>query len=241
MLEVFKNYVDNYGMDNDKIKRKYCHSIRVMNLSLKYAKILNFSEDDIELAKEIGLLHDIGRFEQIKRYDTLYDSKSIDHANLGVEILFNDNLIDEFRINKDHYEIIKKAIRNHNKYKIESNLNSKELMHAKLIRDIDKIDILYNAAYLGYINLVSTDEDISDLVLEDIRNKGPVEYAHRKNSNDRIAGFFAFIFDINYDECLEELKNYIDVIYNKLEHKSKFEEVYNIINSYVLERIGKKC
>ena len=35
----------------------------------------------------IGLLHDIGRFEQVKVYDTFSDIDSIDHADYGVEIL----------------------------------------------------------------------------------------------------------------------------------------------------------
>lgn len=35
------------------------------------------------------------------------------------------------------------AIKNHNKYKIEDGLTSKEEFFAKLIRDADKIDILY--------------------------------------------------------------------------------------------------
>ena len=41
----------------------------------------------------------------------------------------------------DQYDnIIKKAIYNHNKYKIEENLNDVELLHRKIIRDADKLD-----------------------------------------------------------------------------------------------------
>ena len=119
MLEVFNEYVSNYDMNNLKIKLKYDHSIRVMELSLKYARLLGFSEEDINLAYIIGLLHDIGRFEQAKRFDSYVDLETIDHADLGCEILFGENVIQKFDINEKYYEIIKKAITNHNKHEIE--------------------------------------------------------------------------------------------------------------------------
>ena len=59
MLDEFYNYVSNYDLNIGAIKRKYEHSIRVMNLSIKYAKLLGYNDDDIELAGIIGLLHDI--------------------------------------------------------------------------------------------------------------------------------------------------------------------------------------
>ena len=85
MLEVaFDKYVSNYDLSNELIKLKYDHSYRVMELSIKYAKELEFSESDIELCKIIGLLHDFGRFEQLKVYNTFDDNKSIDHADYSV-------------------------------------------------------------------------------------------------------------------------------------------------------------
>ena len=58
--------------------------------------MLNLSEEDILLAELIGLLHDIGRFEQIKNYHTFLDKESIDHAEYGNKILFEDDLIRNF-------------------------------------------------------------------------------------------------------------------------------------------------
>ena len=83
MKEEFDKYVQNYDLNNIDIKRKYRHSYRVMNLSKRYATLLGFSKEDIELATVIGLLHDIGRFEQLKVYHTYDDTKSIDHALYG--------------------------------------------------------------------------------------------------------------------------------------------------------------
>lgn len=237
MLEVFNEYVSNYDMNNPKIKLKYDHSIRVMELSLKYARLLGFSEEDIELAHIIGLLHDIGRFEQAKRYDNFVDLETVDHADLGCEILFGENLIKKFNIDEKYYEIIKKAIRNHNKHEIELGLNEKELLHAKLIRDTDKLDILYNMAYLKRIEVISIDEEISPLVLEDFKNKTSVNNKNIRNSNDKIVRTFTFAFDIYNDICLKEVKKYFKIIYEDLEHKEKLKDVYDMVISYIEERI----
>ena len=236
MIEEFKKYVSNYDIDNKKVELKLDHSLRVMELSKKYSEMLNFSADDKLLAIEIGLLHDVGRFEQIKRYDTFNDLISVDHGLLGSKILFEEKLIENFSISSEHYEIIRKAIENHNRYQIEDGLNKRELMHAKLIRDTDKLDILYNAAYLDYIDISTEDENVSFEVLEDIKNRRTVNSKNKKNKNDRIASFFAFAFDINNNACLEEIKEYIEVIYNRIEYKGKLKEVYNLVINYIEER-----
>ena len=60
----------------------------------------------MELAELIGLLHDIGRFEQIKRYNTFIDKNSINHGQLGVKILFDDNQIRRFIKDSKYDDII---------------------------------------------------------------------------------------------------------------------------------------
>jgi len=90
-IEAFSEYVSEYDFSNDKIKLKYDHTLRVMNLSKKYAILLGFNEEDVELATLIGLLHDIGRFEQVKVYDSFDDLHTVDHADYSVEQLFKKN------------------------------------------------------------------------------------------------------------------------------------------------------
>ena len=74
MEQEFDNYVKNYNLNNNQIKSKYDHSYRVMKLNVKYAKKLKFNEENIKIAKIIGLLHDIGRFEQYKKFK-IYTNK----------------------------------------------------------------------------------------------------------------------------------------------------------------------
>ena len=88
--DEFLKYTENYDLSDFHIIGKQKHSIRVMELSKKIAEGLKLSEEQIELATLIGLLHDIARFEQYKQYHTFKDAESIDHGDLGVEILNKD-------------------------------------------------------------------------------------------------------------------------------------------------------
>ena len=85
-MKCFDEYVFNYDMDDPDINYKYYHSYRVMEVMELLAKKLNMNEKDIHLAKVIGLLHDIGRFEQDKLYDSFKDDK-MDHGNYGEIVL----------------------------------------------------------------------------------------------------------------------------------------------------------
>ena len=95
---VFKEYVSNYNLQDGKIALKVAHILRVSELSKKIATSLNLSEEDIKLAELIGLLHDIGRFEQVRKYNTFIDKISINHGEYGVKILFEDNLIEKLDV-----------------------------------------------------------------------------------------------------------------------------------------------
>ncbi|MBP3634980.1 MAG: HD domain-containing protein [Bacilli bacterium] len=239
MIEEFNKYVSNYDMNNENIKLKYNHSIRVMNLSEKYAKLLEFSDYDIKLAKLIGLLHDFGRFEQLKVYDSFCDHKTIDHADYSVEQLFNKGLIKNFWSNENDYELIKFAIKYHNKLDLPNINNERILMHARLIRDTDKLDIIYLLGYLGELDKKGISEKLTIEIYESIMNRMCIDYKYVKNANDEIACNFAYAFDINNNVCLEEFKNNLKYYYERVNEYNTFDEVYKEINNYINERIDK--
>ena len=246
--EEFEKYVKPYGRDNVKICRKIEHSYRVIKVAEQIAKTLKLEEEDLELAKLIGLLHDIGRFEQIRIYDTFSDKDSIDHADLGVKILFEDGLIRKF-IEDDKYDnIIYKAIKNHNKYAIEDGLDEKELLHAKIIRDADKTDIyeVYirdiesnENAIFNYDNI--SKEKISDKVLEVVKEHKLVDRYYTVNEADRYVAALAFIFDFNFKKGLELVKErqYITKLINRVRTENNEEEM-EVIERNILEYFKEK-
>ena len=239
MVEEFEKYVNNYDLTKEKIILKKNHSIRVMNLCVKYAKKLGFNDEDISLAKVIGLLHDIGRFEQLKQYDSFEDEKTIDHASLGVKILFCDGLIEKFWNKKEDYELIEFAIKNHNKMKIEETTNERYLKFAKLIRDIDKMDIIYLLGYLSELDTKPSNDLINPKIINSIKNYELSSYKDIRNINDSIALKFAYTYDINYDGCLEEFKQNLYYFYKQINFDERFKEIFETVNKYIDERIDK--
>ena len=67
-ISKFKIYIKQFDTRDKNIDRKIYHSIRVMKVSKDIATRLNLTQEQIEIASIIGLLHDIGRFDQIVLY-----------------------------------------------------------------------------------------------------------------------------------------------------------------------------
>ena len=225
-------------MNNYDIKYKYNHSYRVKELSNIIAKSLNLSDEDIKLANVIGLLHDIGRFKQLEMYGS-YDDKNIDHADLGVKILFQDGVIERFNIDKKYYKVIKFAIENHNRFEINKTNDDKELLHAKIIRDADKIDILKAFSIFNSYSLKESNNEISDIVKNDFYDEKSIRNKEIKSPNDKIILFLSFIYDINYEASFKYIKEkkIIKKLYELIKNKKRFKEFFEYVIKYIDERI----
>lgn len=236
----FLEYVQNYDLNNENIKRKEQHSLRVMAISKKIAEELKLSEEEIKLATLIGLLHDIGRFEQYTKWKTFSDKISTNHGVLGSKILEENNFIRTFVTENKYDEIIKKAIINHNKYQIDENLNETELLYSKIIRDADKIDILYEVAD----GILMKDVDLRDLCVSEnyfrqFHSKKTIKIADEQNDLDKLILKIAFIFDLNF-ECSKKIikeEKYIERILNRFEFKNEkainqIREIRTIIKNF---------
>lgn len=234
----FKKYINDFDMTDSKILGKYTHSFRVMNLSEEIAKSLCLNDKDIYIAKIIGLLHDIGRFEQLRQYDSYDDFKTMDHGDYGAKLLFEDNLIEKFNINKNYYHIIKKAIQNHNKYKIEEGLNEKELLHSKIIRDADKLDILNRCSIFYDLNFKKSKDEITSAVNNQFYLEEQIDKLNKKNINDNYIVMLSFPYDFNYIYSFKYLvdNNIFEVYKEKLDN-AIFDKYFEYINKYIEKRL----
>lgn len=237
MIETFKAYVKNYDLRNKFIEYKYWHTFRVVENAKELSELLKLNDEDTYLAETIALLHDIGRFEQLKRYNTLYDKGSMDHANYAVELLFEKNFIKNFKIDNKYYKIIKSAIYYHNKFEIGNELAERELLHAKIIRDADKIDIINKL--IDKLEFNEVDMPLSAEVLNTIKNEKSVPYALIKNDNDKLAINFAYVFDINFNESIKIIyqNEGYQKYFNSIKNKKHFEEIYDIVINYMKKRM----
>lgn len=209
--EEFLNYTESYRELGSSCLLKIHHTFRVMKLCERIAKSLHLSEEDIEVAKMCGLLHDIGRFEQWKNFQTFNDAKSIDHANLGVAILEKNDYWQKYFTDSSIKDTIFNSIRYHNKFEVSKDLSLKDKMFCNIVRDADKIDILYLYT-VSEIHVDTKNESFSPRIYQDLLEGNQIKRENRKNSADLLSISLGFIFDINYPESFKILreKNYIN-------------------------------
>lgn len=136
--DCFMNYVQQFDLTNDKIHLKLIHTLEVVHTTEYLCLHENITGIEKDLAYLIALLHDIGRFEQIKRFNS-FDDRNVDHATLGVQVLFDEGMIRQFIEDDQYDEVIRKAIAYHSLYKVPKGLDSL-LKQVLLIRDSDKLD-----------------------------------------------------------------------------------------------------
>ena len=194
-IEQFDNYTENFDFSNKTFISKYHHSYRVMENASSIANLLFLSDKDIYLSSIIGLLHDIGIFENMK------NNTDIDHADAGINYLFDKANILEFEDDTRLYETIKKAIQFHNKYVLpRRGLNKEERLHAKILKDADRIDILYYVGVLKEIKLNCDDTPISSMCDRYFKGHELVPYDMIKSDNDKVLSYLSYVFDLNFDE-----------------------------------------
>ena len=243
--EEFKRYVSEFNMDESHLYRKVTHTFRVEELCEKIALSIGMNEEDVNIVKVIGLLHDIARFKQYTIYNTFDDMISIDHGDFGVEILKKDNYIREYIKTNKYDEIILKAIRNHNKYEIETGIDERERLFCQIIRDADKLDIMYQATCEAWIRDIQKIEKqtITPEVLEQFLSKNTINRGNVRELIDRTVVHIAFIYDLNFKESYKIIKenDYINKIFDRFNfQKEETKEQMRLIRKMANEYISKE-
>ena len=164
--ERFAAYVANYDTTDPKISLKAVHTYKVAELCENIGISLGLRGEELFVAWMCGLLHDIGRFEQVTRYNTFVDAESMDHALLSTEILYGEDGVGEGALREyievtDYDDILYKAIRYHSAYRLPENLSEKEKLYCNILRDADKIDIFR-------VNLETPMEEIYNTTTEEL-------------------------------------------------------------------------
>lgn len=251
--KAFSDYLDKYeDKSHISFKAKVKHTYNVSENAKKIATELNLNSDDIKLAELIGLLHDLGRFEELKVTGE-YNSLGFDHGKYASIMLFEKNLIRNFIEDDKYDEIIKKAIENHGTFAIEEELDERTLLFCKIIRDADKLDIFRVKKEIEIEGLfplrVQKKEDIeespiSDIIFETVLKERCVYNPDRKYPLDFLIGNMAYVFDLNYKISFKILKekNYLNFIIDRFDYKNKIsrnrmEEIRKVFSNFIDKKL----
>ncbi len=221
-MKLFDDYTKQFDFSNEKIELKYHHSYRVQKLCEMIAKNLKMNERDLYLASITGLFHDIARFRQITEYHTFLDSQSFDHGDVGADI-FNNEIANQLDLSEEERIIIYKAIKYHNKLAIGNDVNDRELIFCQIVRDADKVDILYlfatNASLPG-----KTDGEVNSDCHRIFMNKQSISHEYVTNGTEKNVAALASLWDINFPISKQVIKEkkYFQQIEKMLNH-----EIYN--------------
>lgn len=206
--EIFCDYVTkNYDLSIPEISGKLYHTLRVADMCIELAEKLGL---DKELAYTIGLLHDFSRFEQWKKYQSFADHKTVDHADEAVRLLFDENQIVLFDVDEKEKELIRIAVKNHNKKEIDIDAIKqfecgdfdRILAFCKIIRDSDKYDIFYRMQ-MGDIGIDFEKTGVSPKVTAFYQIHEMVDKREVQTGADELLTLIGYLFDMNYTEMYQ--------------------------------------
>ncbi len=241
---AFQRYLNHYDINIPSIHLKVIHTYEVMKCSDYLCQRLSLSFEDQKLAAFIALLHDIGRFEQWVTYESFADYKTVDHALVSGQLLFDNGLIREFIEDRQYDDIIRHAIEQHNKYQIDDGFDERTLLFIHLIRDADKLDNFRvkdkeDIETLLYVTLDQVNQEtISPEIYQQFYQQKLIYGPTRQTHLDIWLSYVAFIFDLYFPESLEYIKqhNWVNRSFDRIQpcHIQTKKE-YEILRQRALE------
>ena len=142
LKSAYLRYVDTYRGGDGRLppmmQLKLEHTMKVLDAAEKICEGESFDPETRLACRAAALLHDTGRYEQLKLYDTFRDSDSVDHAVFSHDIVSEKGWLEGWKA-KDS---ILAAVLYHNRREIPAEgMDALTLACCKVVRDADKLDI----------------------------------------------------------------------------------------------------
>ena len=253
LKQHFAEYVRTFytpGDDylNNNLHLKECHTRRVCAEMRALAAALEMNDGDTLLAETIGLLHDVGRFEQFKKYRTYKDALSENHCLLGLRIIGQQNLLDP--LGPEEQAIIRTAIEFHGAKELPQ-MDRRSLHFSRMIRDADKLDIfclsvenyrLFHENKKAFAFEVEFPDrpEVSSEILEAVLNNRLIDYRLLATLTDAKLLQLGWVYDVHFDWTLRQMRDrgYIDGIARWLPDTEPAQRALRHIQTYVAKRLG---
>lgn len=233
---AFGAYVSQFDLDDERIALKVEHTYRVADACDAIARGEGLEPRDVDLAWLCGLLHDIGRFEQLRHWDTFNDARSCAHAALGRYILEGPvegcrgkrlwkvddaTVIDlypggdlaSFTRDAEWAPVIVRAVGLHSDLSLPDDLTPRERLFCAIVRDADKIDILRVFsqsschAVLGIESREFATGTISDVAMRGFAERRCLARNERPESLDGLVGAICLVFELEHATARNVLRS----------------------------------
>ncbi|MCQ2388260.1 MAG: HD domain-containing protein [Kiritimatiellae bacterium] len=193
---LYDAYVDGYRDADRKLppmmQLKREHTAFVVANAKAVVDGENFESHLARVSLAAAWLHDTGRYEQLKRYDTFRDSDSVDHAVFSHDIVRKKGWLDA--CDPSVRDAILNAVLWHNRRDLPPCGDPVTLSAAHVVRDADKLDIFrvlehqvattdWRSDCRAFWNLPTTAEP-NPKVVEAILDGNPVDYQNIRSLAD---------------------------------------------------------
>jgi hypothetical protein len=234
--------------DQRNIRLKEEHTHRVCDNARRIAQGLAMGERDRRIAQLVALFHDVGRFPQYHQYRTFRDSASTNHAALGAKVLVENRVLEELPAREQ--DLIIRAVTLHNVFTVPEGLDAEALLHLRIIRDADKLDIW--RVFQKYFETDAADRpnavalELPDApgysapILANLAERRMAHLSQLRSLNDFKLLQLAWIYDLNFLPSLRmvEERRVIDRISGALPGTGDIRRAVDAVRSYVAERLS---
>ena len=141
-MRYAETFVSGQAQDDAALRLKVEHTFRVLENAGEIAgREPDFANAGVaRVLRLAALFHDVGRFEQLRRYHTFADDLSCNHALLGIRVMRERNfLAGEARKTR---ALVRAAVAAHNRFSVPKTLPAPLRPVLLGLRDADKLDIL---------------------------------------------------------------------------------------------------
>ncbi len=245
VMRVFEQYVKKYDMNNNNIKSKYFHSLKVMEISSDIATTIGiFTDEEVAVCELIALFHEIANFDDAPNY-SIEKEDIEDYALKSAEVLFSKGIMRKIDEDAKYDEVIKLAIYACNKDGLPNNINPKVGAFCKILRDAHKIDSFRMSLNYPIIDTL-IEKFPSNLVYDKFKKFGVIDKKMSENNADDVLVLLSSVFGLNYRYSYAILKrnDYVDKIIATLSFKDKnvnafFNQIAKVLNTYIDRKIGE--
>lgn len=251
----FESYVAHFLSEDESIRKnieiKLKHTRCVCAEIADLCESLNLSPEISAFAESLALLHDVGRFEQYKRYGTFSDLKSEDHAVLGIRTLEKHRVLD-FMSSQDK-DLAYRCIANHNRLSIPESETEPCSFFSRLLRDADKLDI-WSVVIEHYampeqmknpaleLDLPKS-TDICEEVVASVEAGCLVRLKDIRTTADFRILQMSWVFDLNFQRTfkLVDERKYLEKIVDSMPGNVKAGDLYQRIRRFLDEKIASSA
>ncbi|MBO7683249.1 MAG: HD domain-containing protein [Kiritimatiellae bacterium] len=143
LLKSYDAYVDTFRMADGRLpelmRLKRVHTAFVVRNAEAIADGEGFSSEERHAAVAAALLHDTGRYEQLRRFNTFRDADSVDHAALSHDIVEEKGWLGSE--SPAIASAVLAAVLYHNRRDLPEGLDALTEVASHTVRDADKLDI----------------------------------------------------------------------------------------------------